>query len=146
MFTKPQFKRYEHVYSGDRALNTEHPDFNHEAWVDTGDEKYIPAREGAKPARFIFRRLKAAERDALSAVAAENRFKAGSLLVAVALQDIVPFRVGGEECKLRREYLDKYEISVVHPEDMETIRSLDNEALAIELAQRVQREEYGDPK
>jgi hypothetical protein len=83
MFTKTLDKPYWHVWSGDPAIDTEttvvehgqecdkacsedqrkergcveHPVFDFECYCETGDEKYIPLKNGSVPMRFELKHL-----------------------------------------------------------------------------------------
>lgn len=58
----------EYVCSFDPAIDKENPDFNHAKYVETGDEKYLPIKQGEKPTKFV---LRGVSRDVWKSVSAD---------------------------------------------------------------------------
>lgn len=143
MFKAPTEKRYTHVYSKDPALNTEHEDFNHEVWVDTGDDKHIPCVSGARPVRFLMKRLSTLERRVVEEFSRRQSLAKGlHLMLGFALDGIDPFVVDGKEVEVERvtdRVTDSQRVSDV-------VIEMFDDALYKELVGRASIEEYGSPK
>ena len=63
-----------YVSQFDDALDTAHADFDHAQYKLTRDEKHIPLKDGAKPARFLLKPLSLADREELEALSGGERF------------------------------------------------------------------------
>ncbi|HYE58141.1 MAG TPA: hypothetical protein VD948_06530 [Rhodothermales bacterium] len=46
------------LYSEDPALDKDHPDFNWDLWLKTGDLKHAPTKQGMEPNRYWVRKLR----------------------------------------------------------------------------------------
>jgi hypothetical protein len=143
MFQTANERHYVHVYSKDPALDIEHDDFNHEVWVDTGDDKHLPCVAGAKPVKFRLRRVSKLERKYVEEVARQQSLAKGlHRLLSFALDGIDPFMVDGQESELAQVSDRVTESQRV----ADKVFDLFPDALYNELANRASTEEFGDPK
>jgi hypothetical protein len=58
MFTRPDPKTFEVIYSHDPAIDTDSKQYDAEKYFDTRDEQYLPMKNGGTPVRYQFRRLR----------------------------------------------------------------------------------------
>ncbi len=146
MFTKSALSGdYDHYWSGDPAFDKESEDFKYEQWLDTHDEKYLPRREGQTPTRFVMRRLSEWEKDSIGHFARRNsddpnRFV--QLLVRGALRKICDAFGPNEDWVPGRISLE----SVSCVEDGVYSRMAEKENLVMEMADHIQRREFGSPR
>jgi len=141
----PKQQEYEHVYSKDPALDTDSEAYNHRAYCDTGDRAHIPTKPGATPVMFRFRRLRHSDRDAIGGLGDGTGLSEARAMLSIALVAVDPFVIDGQERNLARAWDAKREVYRVGADDIEIIRAIDGQALYMELLQRIQKEELGDP-
>jgi hypothetical protein len=51
------FEPYDHICSFDDAIDSEHADCDHDKWMDTGDDTFLPRKTKKKPTIFTLRHL-----------------------------------------------------------------------------------------
>jgi len=136
---------YSHYYSGDPALDTDSADFDHDRWKETGEDKYLPRRNGTTPVEFILRHLSSREYRFLQDVAKrEGDFTMAWYAVALALSDVVPLVDAKGKAEDLRFTVDG-KLSRVCDEQMDLLNKFEEGALFYELAARVMGETYGNP-
>lgn len=143
MFNQPNLSgEYVHYFSGDPAFDQDHAEFDHAKWCETGDEKFLPRRDGApEPYQFTLRHLNARHRYWLTQVTqTEGAIMAAYFAVALAVVDVpfIPTKDGGRE-ELRRVRDGRY--TVVCDEHM----GLFDDVVLGEIARRVYTELNGNP-
>lgn len=55
------FADFDHIYSKDPAIDIEHEDYDHEKWLESGFEKFLPLKPGQEPTVFRLRHLRGRE-------------------------------------------------------------------------------------
>jgi hypothetical protein len=140
MFTRPTASgQYEHVYSGDPAIDTSDPNCNHEQWVETGDAMHLPLRVGCEPVRFTLRHLTSRDKAKLADVQrADGNETMAWWAVALALVRVAPLIVDGQARVLR--HVIEGGRQRVADDDMDLLLGVDG--LYGELALRVIKESY----
>lgn len=146
MFKRPSLlQSYHHVYSADPALDTGHPDFDHAKWCETGDDKFLPRKQGGPPACvFTLRPLTGKQR-----VYCQDRAREGVGMLAwwgvsLALESAMPMLVDDQEHKLSR--VQDGSVTRVSDYDMELLMLVDDGQLVAELSGRVWSEVTARPK
>jgi hypothetical protein len=138
--------QYDHIYSGDPALDRDAEGFDHAQYVAMKDEARLRIREGCQAVRFRLRHVSAAELQYLKDVG--NRRGAHSMAyeaVALGLTDIVPFVTdGGEQLKFARTP-DPNGFLKVEPSLMGVLLAADDGQLLYELGNRIIEEDMGRP-
>jgi len=77
--------KIEYVYSQDPAINKDSAEYNWEKFVETGDRKYLPIRDGHLPTVFSLQRL---PRTQFLRVLKMDRVDQASEAVALGLKDV----------------------------------------------------------
>lgn len=135
---------YVHYCSTDPAFDrTEDSGFDHDKWIDTGDEKFLPRRNGVEPVRFVLRHLSEDERNlVIDLQTGRGGATALSKAVQLALQKVEPFLdEAGHEHAVGREL--KGGVACVDDATMRLLRTWPG--LVEELGGRVARETFGNP-
>ena len=136
---------YKHVYSNDKALDVEREDFDHAKWVETGQEKFLPIKDGCKPVQFTLARLTSKQKRFVL----DQQSKAGFntlawWMLALALQKIEPLLVDGEPAQLTKVIDGDWQR--VSDDWMDRLEAVDGGQLFWELVTRIQTETFGNPK
>lgn len=133
---------YLHIYSRDAALDIEREDFDHEKWIDLGDEKYLPTLDGRTATEFVMRHLTDEE---LCFVQGRARAEGEEMMlwwaVALSLVRIEPYVEGREVTRVPGKFGRTY----ASDDDMAIVRGVDDQALFVELGLRAIKEAQGDP-
>ncbi len=100
--TRPLTGNIEHVWSGDASLDREHPSFDYDKFVDTGDMAHIPLKDGMQPAFFSLGRLPLRAYEQCVEMLREGRnFAAMILALEYGLKGMRNVQVNGESYQLR---------------------------------------------
>jgi hypothetical protein len=148
----------EHIFSGDEAIDQAHPDYDPGKYLDTGDVKYLPLKNGTEPARFQVRALTASARELL-----EHMLRMGTIDGAGALWWACRLGLVG----VKAHYADGSEVSLSSYVERDAIHGVTrlsdagmdflhaaaatadfpqgSNLLIWNLGARIQRETYGNP-
>lgn len=141
---------YTHVYSCDPSIDTESNKFDHEQFLRTGDEKFLPLKNGGKPVMFELKHLSGREKLALNTIFSVYEKEEASLMfydiVALALKDMKEARLDtGEEVEVTHVFDKRMKVQFADRKSVDLIGSVDNGRLLYELGNRVVKETFGDP-
>lgn len=146
MFTKTLSGTYMHVWSSDPAIKKDAPEFDHAAYIRTGDESHLPLNPGARPVKFVLRHLVGAELNELRSLVVgqdSTPVKVAYKAAALAIDSIDGFIVDGAEEEVSH-YRDRGGLRWVSPKTMNILYQVP--ALVEEIGMRVISEEItGDP-
>lgn len=145
MFSKPSsVAPYTHYYSRDPAFDVESEAFDHERWMETGDDAYLPRKAGGpQPTAFVVQPLSQKARFWLHAKADEGGVLLLYWAVAIGVTDVKGMLLDGEPHSVSR--VKTGSVSHLSDYDMEIVSSVDGGALLGELARRVLAEATADP-
>jgi len=121
-------EKIEHIYSRDPALDAGNPSFDWQRFLETGDRKHVPIKEGFTPTVFLLQRL---TRKQLTRVLEASTAEHAAEAVSFALKGIkdwgapLDFKFAEARGDLGQR---------VHPETIEKIFAID---LFAELGQRI---------
>lgn len=136
MFKSTLTGDYVHIYSKDGALDRESPDFDHDKWVETGDDKYLPTKDGLTAVKFTLRRLPPVERQYLFDINGKDGPNSMVLwALGLGIREIKPLKVDGEDAELGTVVRNGR--TVLNDEWQERLLEVDGGQLAKELGTRI---------
>ena len=94
-----------HIWTDDPAIDSSSPEFNADKYIETGDEKYLPMKEGEEPTRF---RIAPLTRKQWLEVSSQGGLTAQvDVAVAYALRGVENLEINGSPLHLETEPTSK---------------------------------------
>jgi len=136
MFKSTLTGDYTHIYSKDPALDRDSEAFDHDKWIETGDDKYLPVKDGLTPVRFTLKRLPPMEHQYLFDIGGTDGPSSMAMwAVAMGVRKIEPLKVDGKDATLETQIRNGR--TILDDEWQDRLLEVDEGDLAKELARRI---------